>query len=289
MTGKRHHDDKPPTPTPSSRRVSVLGIGAHLVQQEFADSVDWSFSDAHHNVLVWRHGQAMSKDVDFEGGRAGRVMPRADNVWVIPAGQRSAAWATKTECSFVHLTFPAAVIGHATLRPTVGEQDPLLRYMVERIFSVEGRDDVAARLLRETLADGLRLHVRDRYGLSPPSSPRVSRELSLSEQKQLVEFIRDGLNSEIDLVALAGLVEMKLNAFRDAFGRAFHATPHQFVLDQRIARAKLLLESAPMSVTEISTAVGFCTPSHFSTTFKQRVGLTPSSYREVMGRHEHFT
>lgn len=266
----------------TSLDFTVLGIGVELVTQQFADSIDWSFSASEHKVLVWRTGRANSKEVEFEGGRAGRVIPRVSNVWVIPAEQRSAALATHAECSFAQLTLPIGIIGRDTLKPAVGGQDPLLHYMIERIVSVDGRGDVAARLLQETLAEGLRLHVRDRYGSGAPQRPRMGRELSRSEQRQLVEFIRDGLGSEIDLPTLAGLVGMKLDVFRQAFGKAFHMTPYQFVLDQRIAEAKMLLESAPISITEIGSLVGFSTPSHFATTFKNRVGVTPTAYRAAM-------
>ncbi len=266
-----------------TRRVMVLGIGVELVTQKFAESVDWSFSESDHKVLVWRGGHASSKEVEFEGGFAGQVVPHASNVWVIPAELRSAALARKAECRFVQLTFPTAVIGRDTLRPLVGQQDPLLHHMIERIIGTEGRDDTAARLLQQSLADGLRLHVRDRYGEAAPQMrpPRRVRELSLDEQQRLIEFIRDGEDSEVNLPTLARLVGMKLDAFRRAFEKAFHMTPYQFVLDQRINEAKLLLESAPISITEISSAVGFSTPSHFSTTFKQRVGVTPTAYRHA--------
>ncbi|WP_165612906.1 helix-turn-helix transcriptional regulator [Mycolicibacterium peregrinum] len=265
------------------RDFKVLGIGVEFVTQQFAESVDWSFSESDHKVLVWRGGQASSKEVEFEGGFAGRVAPRTSNVWVIPAELRSVALAREAECRFVQLTLPTAMIGRDTLRPSAGQQDPLLHHMIERIISVEERDDVAARLLQETLADGLRLHVRDRYGEAAPQSPppRRVRELSGDEQRCLVEFIRDGADSEVTLQSLAGLVGMKLDVFRRAFERAFHMTPYQFVLHQRIIEAKLLLESAPLSITEISSAVGFSTPSHFATTFKQRVGVTPTTYRQA--------
>lgn len=264
------------------RDFAVLGIGVKLVTQQFADSVDWSFSESEHKVLVWRSGRANSKEVEFEGGRAGRIIPRVSNVWVIPAEQRSAALATQTECSFAQLTLPIGIIGRDTLKPVAGGQDPLLHHIIERVVSVDSRGDMAARLLQETLAEGLRLHVRDRYGGGAPQRAREGRELSDSEQRRLVEFIRDGLNSEIDLPTLAGLVGMTLDVFRHAFGKAFHMTPYQFVLDQRIAEAKMLLETAPISITEIGSLVGFSTPSHFATTFKNRVGVTPTAYRRAM-------
>lgn len=266
----------------ASRDFTVLGIGVELVDQQFADSVDWSFSESEHKVLVWRNGRANSKEVEFEGGLTGPVIPRVSNVWVIPAEQRSAALATQAEFSFAQLTLPIGVIGRDALKPAAGAQDSLLHHMVERIVGLNGRCDVAARLLQETLADGMRLHVRDRYGRGGSPGAREGRELSQPEQQRLIEFIRDGLNSEIDLPTLAGLVGMKLDMFRHAFAKAFHMTPYQFVLNQRIAEAKMLLESAPISITEIGSLVGFSTPSHFATTFKNRVGVTPTTYRRAM-------
>ncbi|MCV7194153.1 helix-turn-helix transcriptional regulator [Mycolicibacterium brumae] len=264
------------------RDFSVLGIGVEFVDQPFASSVDWSFSESDHKVLVWRNGSATSKEVEFDGGQISRVAPRVSNVWVIPAEHRSVAFATKAECSFVQLTLPTSFIGSGRLEATAGRQDPLLHHMIERMVGLNGRGDVAARLLQESLAAGLRLHVRDRYGGGAPQRAREGRELSDSEQRRLVEFIRDGLNSEIDLPTLAGLVGMTLDVFRHAFGKAFHMTPYQFVLDQRIAEAKMLLETAPISITEIGSLVGFSTPSHFATTFKNRVGVTPTAYRRAM-------
>jgi len=60
---------------------------------------------------------------------------------------------------------------------------------------------------------------------------------------------------------------------------AFGTTPHQYLIERRINRARRLLSAGTASITEISMSVGFSTPSHFATTFKQRVGVTPSAYR----------
>jgi AraC family transcriptional regulator len=51
------------------------------------------------------------------------------------------------------------------------------------------------------------------------------------------------------------------------------------LIERRINRARRLLSAGTASITEISMSVGFSTPSHFATTFKQRVGVTPSAYR----------
>ncbi len=70
------------------------------------------------------------------------------------------------------------------------------------------------------------------------------------------------------LAALAELAEMTIAEFSAAFTAAFGTTPYQFVLDRRIHRAKKLLATTEMSITDIGMDVGFSTPSHFATTFK---------------------
>lgn len=56
----------------------------------------------------------------------------------------------------------------------------------------------------------------------------------------------------------------------------------------RIEKASLLLTGSTLNITEISEAVGFEYPRHFSTLFKQVKGVTPSQFRkgEVCGDDE---
>ena len=75
------------------------------------------------------------------------------------------------------------------------------------------------------------------------------------------------------------MADVSIRDVRKAFRAAFHTTPYHFLLDRRIDRAKTLLSSTRLSITEIIAAVGFSTPNHFATTFRQRVGLTPRDFR----------
>lgn len=249
-----------------------------FVTQQFEKVVEWSFSATQPMVLVWRRGGASSKEVDFEQGPAGRITPRTSNVWVIPADQRSAAEARNVACEFAQLTLSPTILGDSDLRPAADEQDPLLYHLIERIAHVAERGDVLARLLRDTLAQGLSLHIRDHYGQLPSTPPRA-RFLDSDEQRRLIEFLHDSLDTDIDIPTLAGLVGMTVHGFRRAFIRSFGVTPYRYVLDQRVQRAKTLLATTTLPITEVSLALGFATPSHFTTMFKQRVGVTPTVYR----------
>ncbi len=64
-----------------------------------------------------------------------------------------------------------------------------------------------------------------------------------------------------------------------AFRHVYKQTPHQYLVAQRIAKAKELLRNSDLSITEICAAVGFESLGSFSTLFRQMVGLSPSAYR----------
>jgi AraC-like DNA-binding protein len=67
------------------------------------------------------------------------------------------------------------------------------------------------------------------------------------------------------------------------FIRAFRAltgdTPHQYLRNRRIARAKELLVTTPLPVTEICDQVGFSSLGSFSSLFRRLTGETPGAYR----------
>jgi AraC-like DNA-binding protein len=63
------------------------------------------------------------------------------------------------------------------------------------------------------------------------------------------------------------------------FEAVFGSTPHQFRIQSRLERAKHLLATGRMSVTEVCLEVGFTSLGSFSDLFTRRVGETPSAYR----------
>jgi AraC-like DNA-binding protein len=82
----------------------------------------------------------------------------------------------------------------------------------------------------------------------------------------------------LDASALAREAYASRAHFIRSFRRAFGETPHQYLVRRRIERAQELLRATDLSVTEISSRVGFSTPSSFSTSFRALAGERPSQY-----------
>src|SRR5262252_8951670 len=66
-----------------------------------------------------------------------------------------------------------------------------------------------------------------------------------------------------------------LRLFRDAF----NMTPHQYLIQRRIEKAKELLRSRRLSITDVCFEVGFESLGSFSSLFRKRVGQPPTTYR----------
>jgi AraC-like DNA-binding protein len=68
--------------------------------------------------------------------------------------------------------------------------------------------------------------------------------------------------------------------FAHAFTSAYGETPRAYLTRRRIERAKTLLRTANLSVTEICFIVGFASLGSFSARFRKLVGQSPTEYRD---------
>ena len=93
------------------------------------------------------------------------------------------------------------------------------------------------------------------------------------------ELIDGRYAQPLDLDELARTANFSRFHFLRAFRRAFHATPHEYLIRKRIERAKELLAESDLTVTEICFEVGFESLGSFSTLFHKTVGWSPSIYR----------
>jgi transcriptional regulator GlxA family with amidase domain len=84
----------------------------------------------------------------------------------------------------------------------------------------------------------------------------------------------------IDLDALAARAHCSRFHFLRSFRAAYGETPGAYLTRRRIERAKDLLRSANLTVTEVCFLVGFASLGSFSARFTELVGMPPSAYRE---------
>ena len=111
----------------------------------------------------------------------------------------------------------------------------------------------------------------------------ASSELPACRLRRVTQYVQENLQRELRLAELSALVHMSPYHFARLFRRSIGMPPHKFVVRCRIDAARTLLAARRSPIAEIGQLVGFRTPSHFTTTFRRVVGLTPSGYRSEAG------
>jgi len=93
-------------------------------------------------------------------------------------------------------------------------------------------------------------------------------------------FIDANLGGAIDLGSLASNAELSLFHFARAFKQSEGVTPHRYILERRVAKARELLTGTIEPLAQIALATGFADQSHFARRFREIVGLSPGEYRK---------
>ena len=92
-------------------------------------------------------------------------------------------------------------------------------------------------------------------------------------------FMRDNLNKPVSLQEIAGTVNMSQYHFSHQFKKFYGCSPYEYLVLERINRAKYLLKATDLSIKEIAQQVGYWNASTFSSFFSSKVGLSPTAFR----------
>ena len=109
----------------------------------------------------------------------------------------------------------------------------------------------------------------------------VSGEMSIGTAMidDIRSFMLDNLDKNLTLESLSKRANLSPYHFARTFKRHVGVSPHDFLIDARINLAAFYLKSTDEPIKNIASACGFSNASTFCTTFRNRMGLTPSRYR----------
>lgn len=187
---------------------------------------------------------------------------------------------------------PREALGPATAVPArlgsrFGLIDPLV-YEAARALErqcLEG--EPLGKLFTESISTAIVSYLVGTYAERPPqpASTRGARlgAMSAAQQAHLMRFIDEHLSDNVGLNEMAQLVGYSPAHFLRMFNRTFGTSPHQFVVELRIERAKSLLKGDSQSIADVAAACGFSDQSHFTASFTRRTGVPPGRWRAGRG------
>jgi AraC-like DNA-binding protein len=103
--------------------------------------------------------------------------------------------------------------------------------------------------------------------------------LSLQRERLVKQLILERLGETLEVTELADACALSRSHFSRAFKCSTGFSPQEWIRQQRIARAKLLIQHTDLSLTQISLECGFCDQAHFCHMFTRSEGINPFAWR----------
>lgn len=168
----------------------------------------------------------------------------------------------------------------AALRPTLGAEDPVLHGLSQALLERAKIYGVQNDLFLDHVALAFHAHVAQTYG-QIGDVRQLRGGLAPWQYRRAIEIMVARLSEGTTLAELAEACSLSTAYFARAFKRTAGIPAHQWLMKERIGRAKDLLLNGDMSVAQIAVTCGFADQSHFTRVFFRFESQTPVRWKKL--------
>ena len=211
---------------------------------------------------------------------------------IIMAARHENAWEWDGEIDEIHLCLAPGVLDAAAAemsdRPAelvsrISLRDPWIFQIAVRLMAEVQSPGGTTRMFGDLMAQALALQLLRGHSPGTPVAALERSTLSRACVNRALEAIEANLSTGVSLAEIATAAAISPFRLSHGFKKATGVSLHQYVIQRRIERAKLMLRTTADPIAHIAAAVGFASQSHFTTVFKRLTGSTPRLYRSDFG------
>jgi AraC family transcriptional regulator len=185
-----------------------------------------------------------------------------------------------TQAALDDLAYERGQSGGTHLRiPTLGHRDRVIRSLALALIN---RTEMFGPETDSFFADWVGLafhaHIADTYGELRQAGINQGR-MAPWRLREACEWMMERLDSPLSIAEVAAQVDMASGYFARAFRKSTGQPPHQWLMRQRVDRAKTLLRTPNLALVEIASMCGFTDQSHLTRIFRRLEGMTPGRWR----------
>ena len=231
--------------------------------------------------------------IDCESSKSKQIKA-GQSFLVAPNKPHSLDWQETANLTvlYLHPSFFASAIGNTVPKSCLSSleekfslvEDPLIQQVGNIFKHVCDRDLAAEVFYAENLGNLLAVYLLKKYLNYDIQTTKNAKKLSSTKLNLILDYIEDNLDTKITLSDLANLANVGKFYFCRLFKNSTNITPYKYILQQRVKRAKKLLENPTLPISDISLECGFSSQSHLSKHFQNLVGTTPTKYRQSLNK-----
>jgi AraC family transcriptional regulator len=165
--------------------------------------------------------------------------------------------------------------------PPLGATDHTITQLTGCLLpSLSGKEDVCGPFVDHILL-ALQAHVARKYGEMKFQFRRSRESLAPWQVHRAKELMASRISGSLSLAELAGECQLSVSHFARAFKKTIGVAPHRWLVEQKMERAKQLLESTSLTVTDIALECGFSHRVALSNAFQRMNGVNPGEWRRA--------
>jgi YesN/AraC family two-component response regulator len=135
--------------------------------------------------------------------------------------------------------------------------------------------------LLSSIAVALATHASQKNKPTPElDSSMVDRTSASYRLKPTIAYIQAHLHHEINLEVLSSAIGMNPSYFCRFFHQEIGCSPYQYIIQQRVEKAKCLLQERNILINDVALQSGFSSHSQFNRHFRRLVAVTPKEFRD---------
>jgi AraC family transcriptional regulator len=170
--------------------------------------------------------------------------------------------------------------GEIELIPQLAIDDPIIQQLALALKLEIQTGCMSGRLYGELLGTALAARLVQNYAVSKPALEFKANGLPQSQLERVIDYIKANLTQDLSILDLATLTGMSESHFSRSFKRSVGVAPYQYLMQQRVERAKQLLAKQSIAISTIALDCGFANQTHLTKVFRQMTGMTPKAYQK---------
>lgn len=241
-------------------------------------------------VVSYQHG-ATSMERRFEGHWT-RTECRPGDISLLTRSQLSHwHWTEPIEVSHVYLSegivsrVAADMLGRpiaeVRLHDLLRTQDAAITGVVEAIAREANGAAIGGSIYVEALSTQLTVHLLRHYACVDFVDHSASGQFSTALRRRLEAHVADRLEQALSLEELASVAGIGVWSFCKHFRASFGTTPHGYIVERRLERARRLLTQSALPLKAVAAECGFADQAHLTRAMRAHMGCTPGSLRQA--------
>ena len=278
--------------TPIAKGFGSLGLSAALWQSDVFANSEASRPACPHTHMIETclfGGGESSLFIDGRHLFHRRIVPGSTALVRAGEAPRSVTYSACGQC--MHLYLPDKLLqqsateefnspGPVELQQR-GLQDDLMIAQMGRLVAQElEAPSGGSRMMLDSVSLAVTVRMlRTWSSLSEGTDLNNASGLAPWQQKRAIEHIQSRYCENLSIADLAAEARLSPYHFIRSFKRSVGAPPHQYLTRVRLERARVLLETTNLAITEVAFEIGYHSPGHFARLFRRSYGMTPTAYR----------